>query len=428
MSEKAVLQVGGKTLELPVVVGSEGEKGIDISELRSKTGHISLDISYMNTGSCLSSITYIDGDSGILRYRGIPIEELAGRSTFLETAYLLLFGKLPTSLELAKFAADLTQHRLLDEDLKNIFRAFRRDGHPMAILGSVLFALSAKYEHEVGDGSDLMYLNTVRLMAKIPTALAFAYKRSVGQPFTYPKDELPYCEDFLHMMFALPTNLYKPSAELLRALDLLLVVHADHEQNCSTSAVRMAASAKANLFTCIAAGIGALWGPRHGGANQEVVEMLQAIQAQGGNVKKFIAQVKDKAAHTLLMGFGHRVYKNYDPRAKIIKKACDDLLLRLNRSDPLLDIAKELEETALHDPYFVERKLYPNVDFYSGIIYRAMGIPVPAFPAMFAMGRLPGWLSQVKEFISDPHNRISRPRQIYTGPTLSHYVPIEERT
>ena len=427
MEKKATLKVDDTSLDLPVIVGSEGEHAIDISELRAKTGYITLDSGYVNTGSCVSSVTFIDGEQGILRYRGYPVEELAEKSNFLETSYLLLFGKLPSADELRKFSADISEHRLLDEDVKNIFQAFRRDGHPMAILGAVLFALSAKYERETGPEKERMYLDIVRLMAKIPTAIAFAYKRSMGQPFAYPVDEVPYCENFLRMMFALPTRKYVVPPELLRALELLLVVHADHEQNCSTAAVRMARSAKANLFTCIAAGVGALWGPRHGGANQKVVEMLEAIHAEGGNVPKFIARVKDKSAHTLLMGFGHRVYKHYDPRAKIIKRACDDVLGLLKRSDPLLDIAKGLEEAALHDPYFVERKLYPNVDFYSGIMYRAMGIPVPAFPAMFAFGRLPGWLAQLKELSEDPHNRISRPRQIYTGAPKRPYVPIGQR-
>jgi citrate synthase len=427
MSTKATLSLPEKTVELPIVIGSEGEKAIDIGELRNETGYISIDPAYMNTGSCCSNITFIDGDRGILRYRGFPVDILAEKSAFLETSYLLLFGELPNKKQLDKFAADITHHRLLDEDLKHIFRAFRRDGHPMAMLGSVLFGLSAKYDQEKGNPKDLWYLNTVRLMAKIPTAIAFAHRRGMGQPFVYPQDALPYCENFLHIMFSLPTQRYEVSPELLRALELLLVVHADHEQNCSTSAVRMARSSMCNIFTCIAAGIGALWGSRHGGANQEVIEMLERIRAEGADVKHFIDQVKDKRNKILLMGFGHRVYKNFDPRARIIKKACDDLLHKLNRTDPLLDIAKHLEDAALHDPYFVERKLYPNVDFYSGIMYRAMGIPVTTFPAMFAMGRLPGWLAQLKEFNEDPQNKISRPRQIYTGPTAREYVPIEQR-
>jgi citrate synthase len=415
------------SFQLPITVGSEGEKAIDISNLRAKTGYITLDNGFMNTGSCSSAITFIDGDRGILRYRGIPIEQVAEKSTFLECAYLLLYGRLPKDDELADFVYEISRHTLLDEDIRRLFEGFPRDAHPMAQLSSAVCALSTFYQNEEGNPEDIFDLNCIRLMAKIPTLIAFAYKRSAGRPVVYPDNSLSYCENFLNMMFALPVERYALDEDLVRALDLLLILHADHEQNCSTSTVRVVRSSMANLYASVAAGICALWGPRHGGANQEVLEMLQAILDSGGNVKKCVEMAKTKDSGFRLMGFGHRVYKNFDPRAKIIKAACDKLLDKLKVRDPLLDIARELEEAALKDPYFVERKLYPNVDFYSGIIYKTMGIPVEYFTTMFALGRLPGWLAHARELDHDPANKIGRPRQVYTGPTLSEYVPVEKR-
>jgi citrate synthase len=381
----------------------------------------------MNTGACTSAITFIDGDKGILRYRGIPIEVLAERSTFLETTYLLMNGKLPTEDELASFTFEITRHTLLDEDLRRFFDGFPRDAHPMGILSAAVCALSSFYQNEVGTQDEVFELNSIRLLAKFPTLIAYAYKRSIGRPVVYPDNHHSYGENFLRMMFSLPVEKYEIDPDFVSALDLLLILHADHEQNCSTSTVRMVRSSMANVFASVAAGICALWGPRHGGANQEVLEMLQAIKDDGGNVKKYVDLAKKKDSGFRLMGFGHRVYKNFDPRAKIIKAACDKLLGKLKVRDPLLDIARELEEAALKDPYFVERKLYPNVDFYSGIIYKTMGIPVQFFTPMFAMGRLPGWLAHAKEFNEDASNKINRPRQIYTGPKVSDYIPIEKR-
>lgn len=416
------------TLQLPVVVGSEGEKAIDINVLRAKSGYITIDPGYMNTGSCTSAITFIDGDKGILRYRGYPIEVIAERSNFLETAFLLIYGKLPTALELDGFTQRVKKHTMLHEDIKSFFTGFPRDAHPMSILASVVCALSAFYQHEKGDAEELYERNMFRLLAKLPTIAAFAFKKSIGQPMIYPDNARSYCENFLYMMFSLPSEKYVVDPDHVAALNLLFNLHADHEQNCSTSTVRMVRSSGADIFASIASGICALWGPRHGGANQEVLEMLEEIKRSGGNVKKAVEAAKSKDSGFKLMGFGHRVYKNFDPRAKIIKTACDNLLAKLKVHDPLLDIAKELEEAALKDSYFIERKLYPNVDFYSGIIYRAMGIPVNTFTVMFALGRLPGWLAHAKEFWKDPANKIGRPRQIYTGATVSEYTPIEKRS
>ncbi len=416
-----------KTLSLPVIEGSEGEKAIDIRALRANSGYITLDTGYMNTGSCLSAITFIDGDKGILRYRGIPIEVLAEKSDFLEVSYLLLKGKLPTQNELESFRRELTYHTMLHEDVKRFFDGFPRDAHPMAILASVVCSLSTFYQDEVGTEEDIAHMSTIRLLAKLPTIAAFAYKKSIGQPLVYPNNSLNYCENFLQMMFSLPCEEYKVDPVVARALNLLLILHADHEQNCSTSTVRIVGSSEANLYACISAGICALWGPLHGGANQKVIEMLQMINEDGGDVKKYVAMAKDKESGFRLMGFGHRVYKNYDPRAKIIKRSCDELLAKLKVNDPLLNIARQLEEVALKDPYFVEKKLYPNVDFYSGIMYRAMGIPVPAFTVMFALGRLPGWIAQWKEQNADSAGKIGRPRQIYTGPKESPYTPVGQR-
>lgn len=426
-NQKVQIKIGDKAADLPVIVGSEGEIGVDITKLRAQTGFITLDQGYMNTGSCKSAITFIDGEKGVLRYRGIPIEVLAERSTFVEVAYLLIYGKLPNRQALTAFSNELTRHTLLHEDIKRFYDGFPKDAHPMAILASVVCSLSTFYQNESGNEEEVNHLNTVRLLAKLPTIAAFAYKKSVGQPFIYPDNQLGYSANFLKMMFSLPCEEYQIDPDIVKVLDLLLILHADHEQNCSTSTVRFVGSSKVNLFAAISAGICALWGPLHGGANQEVLEMLEIIHKDGGDVKKCVEMAKQKDSGFRLMGFGHRVYKNYDPRAKIIKGACDQVLSKMKRKDPLLDIARKLEEAALNDPYFKERKLYPNVDFYSGIIYRALGIPVPAFTVMFALGRLPGWIAHWRESMSDPDQKIARPRQIYTGPTLSDYVPIEQR-
>lgn len=413
--------------EFPVVEGSEKEKGIDIAALRAKTGYITLDPGYMNTGACKSSITFIDGDKGILRYRGIPIEQLAERSNFIEVSFLLTYGRLPTAQELEVFNYRIKRHTMLHEDIKRFYDGFGRDAHPMSILASVVCSLSAFYSGDRGARPDIDDLNRIRLIAKLPTIAAYSYRKSMGQPFMYPDNSRSYCENFLYMMFGVPAERYEVDPVFVEALNLLLILHADHEQNCSTSTVRMVASSGANVWASIASGICALSGPLHGGANQEVIEMLEQIKNEGGNVKKYIELAKDKNSSFRLMGFGHRVYKNFDPRAKIIKKACDKLLAATKVSDPLLDLAKELEEAALKDAYFVDKKLYPNVDFYSGIIYRAMGIPVSAFTVMFALGRLPGWLAHMKEMNEDPATKIGRPRQIYTGDTVTDYTPIERR-
>lgn len=428
MSEIAELKLAGQTIELPVIVGSENEKGIDVSSLRGKTGYITLDNGYMNTGACSSAITFIDGEKGILRYRGIPIEVLAERSSFLETSYLLIEGKLPTREELDSFTNRVRRHTMIHEDIKRFYDGFPRDAHPMAILASVVSSLSTFYQHEESrPEAEKFALNSIRLLAKLPTIAASAYKKSIGQPLMYPQNHMSYCENFLHMMFSTPAEHYDVDPVMTETLNLLLILHADHEQNCSTSTVRMVSSSKANIFASITAGICALWGPRHGGANEEVIDMLTQMRDDGGGVKRYIDKAKDKNSTFKLMGFGHRVYKNFDPRANILKAACDKLLTRMKISDPLLDLAKELEEAALKDPYFVERKLYPNVDFYSGIIYKAMGIPTRAFTVMFALGRLPGWIAHAKEYSQEVGNKINRPRQIYTGALLSEYIPMEQR-
>ena len=428
MSEIAELKLAGQTIELPVIVGSENEKGIDVSSLRGKTGYITLDNGYMNTGACSSAITFIDGEKGILRYRGIPIEVLAERSSFLETSYLLIEGKLPTREELDSFTNRVRRHTMIHEDIKRFYDGFPRDAHPMAILASVVSSLSTFYQHEESrPEAEKFALNSIRLLAKLPTIAASAYKKSIGQPLMYPQNHMSYCENFLHMMFSTPAEHYDVDPVMTETLNLLLILHADHEQNCSTSTVRMVSSSKANIFASITAGICALWGPRHGGANEEVIDMLTQMRDDGGGVKRYIDKAKDKNSTFKLMGFGHRVYKNFDPRANILKAACDKLLTRMKISDPLLDLAKELEDAALKDPYFVERKLYPNVDFYSGIIYKAMGIPTRAFTVMFALGRLPGWIAHAKEYSQEVGNKINRPRQIYTGALLSEYIPMEQR-
>src|SRR3990167_6341174 len=427
-TETATITVGGKSVSLPVVTGTENERAIDISQLRKETSFVTLDHGYMNTGSCLSSITFLDGDQGILRYRGIPIEQLAEKSNFIETSYLLIYGKLPTRAELDRFTHLLTRHSMIHEDMKRFFDGYPSTAHPMAILSAMVCSLSSYYPQALDrqSGPDLD-LTIIRLLAKMPTIAAFSYKKSMGQPFAYPQNSLSYCANFMRMLFAVPPEDFEVDEEVVRALDLLLILHADHEQNCSTSTVRLVGSSQANLFASIAAGICALWGPLHGGANQEVMAMLQTIHDDGGNVDKYIAMAKDKKSDFRLMGFGHRVYKNFDPRAKIIKEACDAVLAKLGVNDPLLDIARRLEERALKDDYFVSHKLYPNVDFYSGIIYKAIGIPTNMFTVMFAMGRLPGWIANWKEMNESPQTKIGRPRQIYTGATKRAYAPIDKR-
>jgi citrate synthase len=417
-----------QTIELPVVTGTEGERGIDISSLLAKTGHVVLDPAFMNTASTLSGITFIDGDKGILRYRGIPIEQLGEKSTFVETAHLIIYGSLPNKAELSKFSTLLTRHSMIHEDMKRFFDGYPSTAHPMAILSAMVCSLSSYYPDAIdASNKDLIDITIARLLSKVRTIAAFSYKKSIGQPFVYPHNSLSYCANFLNMMFSVPAEPYEVDEEVVKVLNLLLVLHADHEQNCSTSTVRLVGSSRANLFASIAAGICALWGPLHGGANQEVVEMLEAIRSDGGDVQKFVNLAKDKGSGFKLMGFGHRVYKNYDPRARLIKAAADKVLAKLGIKDPLLDIALKLEETALKDPYFVDRKLYPNVDFYSGLIYRALGFPTSMFTVMFALGRLPGWIAHWKEMNDAPGTKIGRPRQIYTGHTVRDYVPMEDR-
>ncbi|MGA1617104.1 MAG: citrate synthase [Planctomycetia bacterium] len=424
----ASLQLDGESIDLPVIVGSEGERAVDISRLRASTGLITLDEGYVNTGSTTSGITFLNGEKGILRYRGYPIEELAERCDFIEVAYLLIYGELPTSDELNTFRHSLSQHSMIHEDMRSFYNGFPRDAHPMAIVGSVVGALSTFYQDslDVRD-PDQVTVSVHRLLAKLPTIAAYSYKKSIGQPLIYPRNDLSYCENFLQMMFAVPCEEYHIDPDFADALDMLLIVHADHEQNCSTSTVRMVGSSDANLFASISAGVSALWGPLHGGANQACVEMLEQIVADGGNVKKYVDLAKDKHSSFRLMGFGHRVYKNYDPRAKLIKATCDKLLAKIERKDPLFDIAQQLEEVARADEYFIERKLYPNVDFYSGVIYRAMGIPEQMFTVLFAMGRLPGWIAHWMEMHRSPTKKICRPRQVYSGETMREFVPIDQR-
>ncbi|HOX07358.1 MAG TPA: citrate synthase [Planctomycetota bacterium] len=428
MAKTAILELDGKKHALPVVVGSEGEVGVDITSLRRDAGAITLDDGYANTGSCSSAITFIDGEKGILRYRGIPIEELAENSTFVETACLLIYGKLPTRKQLANFSDLLTKNEMLHEDMKYHFEGFPPSAHPMAILSSMINASSCFQPGLLeGYNPEKFDLQAARLMSKVRTIAAFAYRKSLGLPAIYPKPTYKYSANFLHMMFSEPYQDYDLKPEVVKALDLIFLLHADHEQNCSTSTVRMIASSRSNLFACAAGGVCALWGPLHGGANQAVIEMLESIHREGDDGTRFIAQAKDKSNNKRLMGFGHRVYKNYDPRARIIKAQCDKILKVMKISDPLLDIAQKLEEIALKDDYFISRKLYPNVDFYSGIIMRAIGIPVDMFTVIFAIGRMPGWIANYKEVMDEATTRIYRPRQIYTGPTLTHYVPIGER-
>jgi citrate synthase len=421
----ATIEYDGKSIELPLVVGSEGEVGIDIRQLRARTGLITLDPGFGNSGACASAITFIDGERGILRYRGYPIEQLAEKSTFLEVAWLLVQGELPTPAELAGFERSVTHRTMLHEDFRRFFEALPHDAHPMPVCAAAVGALATFYQEPETEQN--IVDTATRLMAKMPTIAAYSYKYSRRQPFIYPDNRLDYCSNFLHMMFATPCEAYDVDPVLARALDLLLILHADHEQNCSTSTVRVVGSSRANLYASIASGIGALWGSLHGGANQEVIEMLEHIDREGGDVQAFVDRAKDKKDNSRLMGFGHRVYKNHDPRAKILRQACTDVLNTLGLTSRQLEIAVRLEEIALRDDYFISHRLYPNVDFYSGIIYKAIGIPVNMFTVMFTIGRLPGWIAQWIEMRNDPETRIARPRQVYTGATERHYVPIAQR-
>ena len=411
------LQHPGGDVPLPVVPSTVGESGLDISTLLKETGHVTLDHGFVNTASCSSAITFIDGEAGILRYRGYPIEQLAEQSTFLETSYLLIYGELPSTAQLEEFSASITKHTMLHEDLRRFFDGFPRDAHPMAVLSSAVSALSTFYQDSLDPfDPEQVHISTIRLMAKLPTIAAYAYKKSVGQPFLYPDNSYTFEDNFLRMTFGVPAEQYEVNPIISRALDQLLILHADHEQNCSTSTVRLVGSSHANLFASVSAGVNALFGPLHGGANQAVLEMLENIHASGGGVNRFIRAVKDREAGIKLMGFGHRVYKNYDPRARLVKESADAVLADLGVKDDLLDIAKELEAIALADDYFVERKLYPNVDFYTGVIYKAMGFPTRMFTVLFAIGRLPGWIAHWREMNDDPTKRIGRPQQLYTGP------------
>ena len=426
MKYYANLDVNKKSIGLPLVKGSEGEIGIDISKLRSETNAITLDPGFVNTGSCESSITFLDGEKGILRYRGYPIEQLAEKSNFIEVSYLLIYGELPNNDELQDFEYNIKQHSMLHEDVRHIYQAFPKDAHPMAILSSIVCALSTFYPDFSATDSDAVDLAIWRLIGKLPTIAAWSYKKNIGQPFVYPINNFDYAKNFLHMLFSVPTKKFKVYEEFVQALNVLFILHADHEQNCSTSTVRLVGSSEANLFASISTGIAALWGRLHGGANQAVLEMLEQIHNDGSGVKKFVKLAKDKKSNFKLMGFGHRVYKNFDPRAKILKIYCDKILTLLGTSDPLLDIAKHLEDAALTDNYFIERNLYPNVDFYSGIIYKALGFPTDMFTVLFSLGRLPGWISHWLE-MRNGISKIGRPRQIYTGETIRKYVPLSKR-
>ena len=428
MSETVKLSIEDKIYELPVIKGSENEKAIDISKLRSQTGYITIDTGFKNTGSTTSGITFLDGEKGILKYRGYSIEQLAEKSDFLEVSYLLIYGDLPTKIEYEEFKRNITNHTLIHEDMRIFLDAYPTKAHPMGILSAAVCTLSTFYPESQNQNRtvEAIDLTIQRLLAKLPTLAAWAYKNSIGHPVNYPKNKYNYCENFLQMMFAMPAFEYEPDPVIVNALNKLLILHADHEQNCSASTVRIVGSSQANLYASISSGVSALWGPLHGGANQAVIEMLEKIMNDGGGLSKWIDKAKDKNDSFRLMGFGHRVYKNFDPRAKIIKKAADDVLEKLGIVDPVLDIAKELEEVALNDEYFKSRGLYPNVDFYSGIIYRALGIPTEMFTVMFAMGRLPGWIAQWKEMMEE-NQPIGRPRQIYTGETERNYTSIENR-
>ena len=426
MANTARLEVNEKSIDLPLVMGSESEIGIDISKLRSQTKAITLDPGFVNTGSCESGITFLDGEKGILRYRGYPIEQLAEKSNFLEVSYLLIYGELPSNQQLNDFEYNVKQHTLLHEDVRHIYQAFPKGAHPMAILSSIVCALSTFYPDFSATDSDAVDLAIWRLMGKLPTIAAWSYKKNIGQPFVYPINEFTYTKNFLNMLFGVPTTNYEVPEEFVKALNVLFILHADHEQNCSTSTVRLVGSSEANLFASISTGIAALWGPLHGGANQAVLEMLKQIHNDGGDVQKFVKLAKDKGSGFRLMGFGHRVYKNFDPRATILKGYCDKILDLLGTPDPLLDIAKQLEEAALTDEYFIERNLYPNVDFYSGIIYKALGFPTDMFTVLFSLGRLPGWIAHWLE-MRNGISKIGRPRQIYTGQTERNYESLSQR-
>lgn len=429
-NDKAIIRYGDNEIELPIAEGTEKERAIDIAKLRSQSGLITLDYGFVNTGSCESAITFIDGEEGILRYRGIPIEQLVSghEPSFLETSFLLINGDLPTESQLDQFRYSIRKHTLLHEDARRFFDAFPKDAHPMGVLSSVVSALSTFYPDSNNPHDPAQFeLAMIRLMAKLPTIAAYSYKRSIGQPLLYPDNELDLIENFLTMMFAVPSENYVVTPTMVHAMKVLLILHADHEQNCSTSTVRLAGSSDANLFASVAAGINALWGPLHGGANQAVIEMLEKIQSEGGDLKRFVEMAKSKDNDFRLSGFGHRVYKKYDPRALILKKVAEDVMADMNRNDPLLDLAKELEEIALADDYFIENRLYPNVDFYSGFIYRAMGFPTNMFTVLFAMGRLPGWIAHWKEMRENPRTKIGRPRQIYIGETERKYTPLDQR-
>ncbi len=426
---KAKLIIDGRELELDIIEGTEGERAIDITKLRAETGYITMDQGYANTGSCISNITYINGEEGILRYRGYSIEDLCERSTFTEVCYLLLHNRLPTLEQRENFSRLLNEHSLLHEDMRHLYSFFPGDAHPMNILGTMVNAMSSFYPNvDLLSMRDNIDMTATRLISKIRTTACYAYKKSIGEPVVYPKKELKYCENFLRMMFWSPVNNYELREDHVRALSVLLILHADHEQNCSTSTVRLVGSAHANLYASISAGISALWGPLHGGANQAVMDMLSKIQRHGGKIKKYIDMAKDKESSFRLSGFGHRVYKNYDPRARIIKRICMKILEEEAAHQPLLDIALRLEEAVLKDDYFISRKLYPNVDFYSGLVYTALGFPTNMFTVLFAIGRMPGWIAHWKEMVRDPKARIGRPRQIYTGMRERQYTPIEERT
>ena len=427
MLDTVKFEVNEKLIDLPLVIGSEGETGIDISKLRAQTKTITLDPGFVNTGSCESEITFLNGEKGILRYRGYPIEELAENSSFLEVSYLLIYGELPSKQQLENFEFNVKRHTMLHEDVRHIYQAFPKDAHPMAILSSIVCALSTFYPDFSATAHEAVDLAIWRLLGKLPTIAAWSYKQHIGQPFIYPVNKYSYTKNFLNMLFGVPATEYEVPQEFVQALNVLFILHADHEQNCSTSTVRLVGSSEANLFASISSGIAALWGPLHGGANQAVLEMLQKIHKDGGDAQKFIKLVKDKDAGFRLMGFGHRVYKNFDPRATILKGYCDKILELLGTHDPLLDIAKQLEETALTDEYFIERNLYPNVDFYSGIIYKSLGFPTDMFTVLFSLGRLPGWIAHWLE-MRNGVTKIGRPRQIYTGHTERKYVSINQRS
>ena len=426
MDKIARLIIDDKEYSLPVVTGSEGENALDITQLRNQSGYITLDSGYMNTGATCSDITYLDGEKGILRYRGIDIQELAEHSTFVETSYLLIYGELPTKQQLRHFSTLLTNHSMIHEDMKHFFDGYPTTTHPMTILSSMVNTLAAYYPESLNVFENVE-VQATRLLSKLRTLAAFSYKKSIGKPIMYPLNHLSYCANFLHMMYSIPSEEYEVDPDMVRALNMLLVLHADHEQNCSTSTVRMVGSALPNLYATISAGISALSGPLHGGANEAVINMLQQITENGISCQEYVNKVKDKKSNIRLMGFGHRVYKNYDPRARILKEMTGEILGKKGIDDPLLDLARELEAAALNDEFFIERKLYPNVDFYSGILYKAMGIPIDMFTVMFAIGRLPGWIAQWKEMMEDPDRKIARPRQIYTGPTKRPYVFLADR-